>query len=304
MLEGLTEEEADTFLQENPTLVPLYEIDVVKEAEPYQITDEAAIVELCRAREGFERELAVSQRVRPTELEELNLGMAEEPHNVLIAKELDAEFKKQLTNVLWTYKDVFAWSYEDMKGLNPEFYHHKINLAKDAISVKQWRYRLNPNYAAKVEEEIDKLLRVGFFRPVKRATWLSPILVVLKKNAKLRVYVEYRKLNAATITNAFPLLFTDEVLDTVVGHEMYSFLDGFSGYNQIRIAEEDKENTAFVTEWGVFVAVIMMFGLKTASVTFKRIIREIFKEYIPRFMQVFLDDFAVFGTRCREENRP
>jgi hypothetical protein len=134
-LEGLTEEEADTFLQENPTLVPLYEIDVVKEAEPYQLTEEAAIVELGRAREALERELAVSQRVRPTELKELNLGTAEEPRNVLIAKRLDPEFKEQLTHVLKTYKDVFAWSYEDMKGLNPEFYHHKINLAKDAILV-------------------------------------------------------------------------------------------------------------------------------------------------------------------------
>jgi hypothetical protein len=77
MLEGLTEEEDDTFLQENPTLVPLYKIDVVKEGEPYQTSEEAAVVELGRAREALERELAVSQRVRPTELEELNLGSAE-----------------------------------------------------------------------------------------------------------------------------------------------------------------------------------------------------------------------------------
>jgi hypothetical protein len=137
MLEGLTEEEADTFLLKNPTLVPLYKIDVVKEAEPYQISDEPAVVELGKAREALERELAVSQRVRPTELEELNLGTMEEPRNVLIAKELDTEFKEQLTNVLWTYKDVFAWSYEDMKGINPEFYHHKINLAKDVFA---WSY--------------------------------------------------------------------------------------------------------------------------------------------------------------------
>jgi hypothetical protein len=95
------------------------------------------------------------------------LGTAEDPRKVLIAKELDEDFKEQLTNVLRTYKDVFAWSYEDMKGLNPEFYHHKINLAKAAIPVQQRRYRLNPNYVAKVKEEIDKLLRVGFIRPVK-----------------------------------------------------------------------------------------------------------------------------------------
>jgi hypothetical protein len=67
-----------------------------------------------------------------------------------VAKDLDAEFKAQLVTVLTEYKDVFAWSYVDMKGLNPEFYHHKINLAKDAIPVQQRQYRLNPNYAAKV----------------------------------------------------------------------------------------------------------------------------------------------------------
>jgi hypothetical protein len=136
-----------------------------------------------------------------------------------------------LTNVLREYKDVFAWPYEDMKGRNPEFYHQKINLAKDAISVQQRRYRLNPNYAAKVKEEIDKLFRVGFIRPVKRTTWLSPIVVAPKKNGNLRVCVDYRKLNTATITDAFPLHFTDDVLDTVARHEIYSFLDGFSGYN-------------------------------------------------------------------------
>jgi division protein CdvB (Snf7/Vps24/ESCRT-III family) len=101
----------------------------------------------------------VSQRVWTIELEEINLGTMEEPHNVLVAKELDTDFKEQLTNVLDEYKDVFAWSYEDMNGLNPEFYHHKINLAKDAIPVQQRTYRLKPNYAAKVKEEIDKLLR-------------------------------------------------------------------------------------------------------------------------------------------------
>ena len=109
---------------------------------------------------------------------------------------------------------------------------------------------MNPNYAAKVKEEIDKLLRVSFIRPVKKATWLSPILIVPKKNGKIRVCVDYRKLNAATVTDAFPLPFTDGVLDAKAGHEVYSFLVGFSGYNQIRMHPEDQEKTAFVTEWG------------------------------------------------------
>ena len=92
---------------------------------------------------------------------------------------------------------------------------------------------MNPNYAAKVKEEIDKLLRVGSIQPVKQATWLSLIVVVPKKNGKIRVCVNYWKLNASTITDVFPLLFTDGVLDAVTRHEVYSFLDGFIGYNQI-----------------------------------------------------------------------
>ena len=102
-------------------------------------------------------------------------------------------------------------------------------------------------------------------------------------------------MNAATVTDAFPLPFTDGVLDAVAGHEVYSFLDGFSGYNQIRMHPAGQEKTAFVTEWGVFVAVVMMFKLKTPPATFQRIIMEIFGEYIPTFMHVFLDDFAVYS---------
>ena len=156
---------------------------------------------------------------------------------------------------------------------------------------------MNLNYTAKVKEEIDKLLRVGFIRPIKRATWLSLIIVVPKKNGQIRVCVDYHKLNAATVTDAFPLPVTDSVLDVVASHECYNFLDGFSGYNQIRMHPDDQEKMAFVTEWGVFVAKVMMFSLKTTPTTFQRIITEIFNEYIQVFMQVFLDDFAVYGQR-------
>ena len=109
----------------------------------------------------------------------------------------------------------------------------------------------NPNYVAKVKQEIDKLLRVGFIRLVKRATWLSPIVVVAKKNGKLRVCVNYRKLNANMITNAFSLPFTDSILDTIAGHELYNFFDRFSVYNQVRMALEDEQKSTFVTNWGM-----------------------------------------------------
>ena len=96
------------------------------------------------------------------------------------------------------------------------------------------------------------------------------------------------------MTDAFPLPFTS-ILDAVARHEVYSFVDGFSGYNQIRMHPDNQEKTAFVMEWGVLVAVVMMFRLKTTSATFQRIIMEIFGEYILAFMQVFLDDFTIYN---------
>ena len=113
----------------------------------------------------------------------------------------------------------------------------------------------------KVKEEIYKLLRVGFIRQVKNATWLSPIVVVPKKNGKIRVCVDYRKLNAATVIDAFPLPFIDGILDAVAGHEIFIFLDDFSVYDQVRMHPADQEKTTFFIEWGVFVAVVTMFGL-------------------------------------------
>ena len=105
------------------------------------------------------------------------------------------------------------------------------------------------------------------------------------------------KLNAATITYAFPLPFTDGVLDAVADHEIYNFLDGFNGYSQVRMHPDDQEKMAFVIEWGVFIVAVMMFGLKTSPTTFQRLIQEIFDDYIPAFMQVFLDDFVVYSKK-------
>ena len=140
-------------------------------------------------------------------------------------------------------------------------------MSKNAKLVAQRCYRMNPNYPLKVKEEFDKLLRVKFIRPVKHATWLSLIVVIPKKNGKIRVCVDYWKLNVAIVTDGFPLPFTDGVLNVVARHELYIFVDGFSGYNQIWMHRDDQEKKTFVTEWGVFVVVVMMFGLKTALTT-------------------------------------
>ena len=106
----------------------------------------------------------------------------------------------------------------------------------------------------------------------------------------------YWKLNAVTITYAFPLPFVDGILDVIVGHKMYSFFDGFNSYNHISMHPDDEEKITFVMDWGVFITVVMMFWLKISPATFQCIITKIFGEYIRAFMQVFLDDFIVYGA--------
>jgi hypothetical protein len=96
--------------------------------------------------------------------------------------------------------------------------------------VHQARYQLNPNYVVVVQQDIDKLLVVSFIKLIEEATWLSPIVVVLKKNGKLKICVDFKKLNA-TKNDPYPLPFMDEVINTIVRHEVYTFLDGFSRYH-------------------------------------------------------------------------
>ncbi len=103
-----------------------------------------------------------------------------------------------------------------------------------------------------VKQDINKLLVTGFIEYVEKTTWLSPIVVVPKKNGKLRICINFKKLNAATKKDPYPLPFKDELLNTIARYEAYSFLDGYSRYHQISIALEDKYKTTFVTDLGVF----------------------------------------------------
>ena len=111
-------------------------------------------------------------------------------------------------------------------------------------------------------------------------------MVVPKKNGKLRVCVNLKKLNAATIRDNYPLPITDHVLERVAGKQAYSFLDGFFGYNQLGIAVEDQYKTAFATEWGIYAYRVMPFGLTNAPSTFQRLMTHSFKEYLRLFLEI------------------
>ncbi|GJZ66684.1 putative nucleotidyltransferase, ribonuclease H [Tanacetum coccineum] len=111
-----------------------------------------------------------------------------------------------------------------------------------------------------------------------------------------RVCIDYRKLNNVTRKDHFPLPFIDQMLERLAGHEYYCFLDGFSGYFQIPITPEDQEKTTFTCPYGTFAYKQMPFGLCNAPATFQRCMTAIFHELIKESMEVFMDDFSVFGS--------
>ena len=119
--------------------------------------------------------------------------------------------------------------------------------------------------------------------------------MVPKKNGKWRICVDYRELNKATQKDHFPLPFIDQVLDTLAGKKFFSFLDGFSGYNQIQIAPEDQDKTTFTCPWGTFSYRVLPFGLCNSCATFQRAILSIFLDLINEGLKVYMDDFTPYG---------
>ncbi|KAD3336831.1 hypothetical protein E3N88_32350 [Mikania micrantha] len=111
-----------------------------------------------------------------------------------------------------------------------------------------------------------------------------------------RVCIDYRKLNDATQKDHFPLPFIDQMLERLSGQQFYCFLDGFSGYFQIPIAPEDQEKTTFTCPYGTFAYRRMPFGLCNAPATFQRCMVAILQDMIETSMEVFMDDFSVFGS--------
>ena len=111
-----------------------------------------------------------------------------------------------------------------------------------------------------------------------------------------RLGIDYGKLNTAPRKDHYPLPFIDQMLDRLAGHPHFYFLDGYSGYNQIVIALEDKEKTTFACHYGTFAFRRMSFGLCNAPTTFQRYMLFIFSDLVEETMKIFMDDFSVYGS--------
>ena len=239
----------------------------------------------------------------------------EEKRNpVIIAADLEDIQEEELLVVLRKYKDAIGWVIDDIKGISPTICMHKILLEENTKPSREPQRRLNPIMQEVVKKEILKLLDAGIIYPISDSRWVSPLHVVPKKSGVTvvkndknemvaqrlqtgwRVYVDYRKLNAVTKKDHFPLPFIDTVLERLAGHQFYCFLDGYSGYNQIVIAPEDQEKTTFTCPYETYAFRRMPFGLCNAPGTFQRCMISLFSDMVGEIIEVFMDDFSVFGN--------
>ncbi|KAI3523607.1 hypothetical protein L1887_01861 [Cichorium endivia] len=237
---------------------------------------------------------------------------------VIISNKLMVEEEEELVTTLRQYKEAIGWTIADIKGLSPSLCMHKILMEDDYKPSRQAQRRLNPPMMEVVKKEILKLLNAGMIYPISDSKWVSPVQVVPKKTGitvtenkqgelvptrvqnEWRVCIDYRKLNTSTRKDHFPLPFIDQMLERLAGKTHYCCLDGYSGFHQIPVAPEDQEKTTFTCPFGTFAYRRMPFGLCNAPATFQRCMMSIFSEYVEEIIEVFMDDFTVYGNSFKE----
>ena len=129
---------------------------------------------------------------------------------------------------------------------------HKLPLNPECSRVKQKLRRMKPEMSLKIKEEVKKQFDASFLVVARYPEWVANIMTVPKKDGKVRMCVDYRDLNQASPKDNFPLLHIDVLIDNTASFALLSFMDRFSGYNQIKMVLKDMENTTFITLWGTF----------------------------------------------------
>ncbi|RDX74025.1 hypothetical protein CR513_46274, partial [Mucuna pruriens] len=196
-----------------------------------------------------------------------------------IGTAMNPEEEDLLVTFLKANHDVFAWSTKYMPG--------GVRL------VAQKKRKQGEEKRRATREETHKLVSAGFVREVYYPTWLANVVMVKKPSGKSRMCTDYTDLNKACPKDLYPLPSIGRLVDDVAGFALLSFMDAYSGYNQIRMHPQDEEKTAFITDDRAFCYKVMPFGLKNARVTYQRLMDKIFKEVMGVDVEAYVDDVVV-----------
>ena len=205
---------------------------------------------------------------------------------------LDADQKEELVALLKNHKDIFSVSDIDIGICNK--IKHRIDLMTD-IPFKQRHRRIPPSMIEEVRQHIEQLLAAGVIRPSK-SPYTSNVVLVRKKNGKLRLCVDYRQLNSITVKDSFALPRMEEIFDCLHGAKYFTTIDMKAGYHQIEVEEAHKERTAFtVGSIGFYEYNKMPFGLTNSPATYQRIMQEILGDLNMKICLIYLDDLIIFS---------
>ena len=214
-------------------------------------------------------------------------------HLTYIGSKLAKDLKGLLTQFLRQNRDIFAWKQADMGGIDPAVITHRLNTNPSFKPVKQKRRSFAPERQKAINEEVGKLLQAGAIREVEYPEWLANVVLVKKANGKWRLCIDFTDINKACPKDSFPLPRIDLIVDATADHELLSFMDAFSGYNQISMDPNDQEKTSFVIAQGTYCYRVMPFGLKNAGATYQRLVNRMFQKQIGTTMEVYIDDMLV-----------
>jgi hypothetical protein len=187
------------------------------------------------------------------------------------------------------FHDIFSWSYKEMPGKNLDIVIHEIRTYPDAKPIRQRLRPVHPRKAVAIKLEVEKILKAGFVYPVVFTDWMSNLVPVTKKQGKIRVCVDYKDINKACPKDNYPTHFFEQIVDDCDEIEIFSLMDGFSGYNQINILPMDQHKTSFIFPWGTFTYRKLPFSLKNVGASFQRTMYYAFHD-INHIVQPYLDD--------------
>ena len=214
------------------------------------------------------------------------------PREPVMGEKLTAEQKGDLQKLL----DEFVDTMSDIPG-KTDLIEHDIN-AGSARPVRQPPYRLPQAYRAAVKEEIEEMLHSGIIEP-SSSEWSSPIVLVNKKDGTMRLGVDYRRLNAVSEADAYPMPRIDDLIDRL-GHAKYvTTLDVTKGYWQVPISDQARAKTAFVMPFGLYQFRVMPFGLQGAPATFQRLMDRVLQG-LEDFSAAYLDDVVIRSETWEE----
>jgi hypothetical protein len=195
------------------------------------------------------------------------------------------------------FLDVFP---DDLPGIPPEkAIEFKIELQPSTAPIAKAPYKMSPVELKELKVQLQGLLDKSYIHP-STSPWGCPALFVMKKDKELHLCLDYRPLNAITIKNKYPLLRIDILFDLIAGAQVFSKIDLRSGYQEIKIRAEDIPKIAFTTRYGLYMYLVMSFGLTNAPAHFVYLMNSVFMLELDKFVMEFIDVILVYSKSMEE----